>query len=184
MERYGLGKEPPGGPNIYMFVEAGTFRKASMARFPLTLKELGAKAGLSKVALWEIERGAFVQLWPALDDLAKALSAPVGGLGSGRSTPRKRAIFRPAKSYARELGHLLLYPSEYRRESAEFPDQSGRDADALAGEFLMPDAAFARVWEETRCSSHPPDMLRQNVLPAGRSPGLGAARDFHYGLIK
>ncbi len=48
---------------------------------------------------------------------------------------------------ARELGHLLLHPSEYGRDSAEYSMQSERDADHFASEFLMPDAAFAHEWE-------------------------------------
>ena len=49
---------------------------------------------------------------------------------------------------ARELGHLLLHPSEYRLDSTEFPRQSERDANTFASEFLMPEAALAREWDK------------------------------------
>ena len=51
---------------------------------------------------------------------------------------------------AHELGHLLLHPSEYRRDATELPAQTEREADAFASEFLMPEKAFARAWDETR----------------------------------
>ena len=54
---------------------------------------------------------------------------------------------------AHELGHLLLHPSEYRRDSAEPPARTEREADAFASEFLMPEAAFAAEWDAT--SGHP-----------------------------
>ena len=46
----------------------------------LTRKELAAKADLSRVVIREIERGAFVPLCTTLDDLAKALTVPIGDL--------------------------------------------------------------------------------------------------------
>ena len=52
-----------------------------------------------------------------------------------------------------ELGHLLLHPAEYRREATELPVQTEREADAFASHFLMPEAAFASEWDETR--GHP-----------------------------
>ena len=54
---------------------------------------------------------------------------------------------------AHELGHLLLHPSEYRRDATQLPAQTEREADAFASEFLMPEEAFARSWDHTR--GHP-----------------------------
>ncbi len=51
---------------------------------------------------------------------------------------------------AHELGHLLLHPSEYRRDATEASTQAEQEADAFASEFLMPDAAFEAEWNETR----------------------------------
>ena len=51
---------------------------------------------------------------------------------------------------AHELGHLLLHPAEYQRDAIELPVQAEREADAFASHFLMPEAAFAKEWEETR----------------------------------
>ena len=52
-----------------------------------------------------------------------------------------------------ELGHLLLHPGEYRRDATQLPAQTEREADAFASEFLMPEKAFARLWDHTR--GHP-----------------------------
>ena len=54
---------------------------------------------------------------------------------------------------AHELGHLLLHPSEYRRDATELPVRAEREADAFASEFLMPETAFGSEWDETR--GHP-----------------------------
>lgn len=48
---------------------------------------------------------------------------------------------------ARELGHLLLHPGEYETTAEEQPVSSEREADAFAGELLMPDAAFGPSWD-------------------------------------
>ena len=61
---------------------------------------------------------------------------------------------------ARELGHLLLHPSEYGQGYNEYPMRSAREADAFAIEFLMPDAAFAREWEKTGGDSLPERVLK------------------------
>ena len=51
---------------------------------------------------------------------------------------------------AHELGHLLLHPSEYRRDATEMASEPEQQADAFASEFLMPEAAFAIEWEAIR----------------------------------
>ena len=50
---------------------------------------------------------------------------------------------------AHELGHLLLHPSEYRREATEMPAEPEREADTFASAFLMPEAAFSVEWDST-----------------------------------
>ena len=51
---------------------------------------------------------------------------------------------------AHELGHLLLHPSEFRRDATDESTETEREADRFASEFLMPEAAFAEEWEATR----------------------------------
>lgn len=51
---------------------------------------------------------------------------------------------------AHELGHLLLHPSEYRRDATELSTQAEREADAFASEFLMTERAFDAEWDATR----------------------------------
>ena len=51
---------------------------------------------------------------------------------------------------AHELGHLLLHPSQYRRDATAMPNEPEQQADAFASEFLMPEAAFATEWAATR----------------------------------
>ena len=50
---------------------------------------------------------------------------------------------------AHELGHLLLHQDEYQRDATDLPTETERAADAFASEFLMPEAAFAKAWDET-----------------------------------
>lgn len=45
---------------------------------------------------------------------------------------------------------MLLHPAEYRRDATELPVQTEREADAFASHFLMPEAAFASEWNQTR----------------------------------
>ncbi len=54
---------------------------------------------------------------------------------------------------AHELGHLLLHPAEYQRDATDLPLPAEREADLFASHFLMPEAAFAKEWDETR--GHP-----------------------------
>lgn len=54
---------------------------------------------------------------------------------------------------AHELGHLLLHPAEYQRDATDLPLPAERQADVFASHFLMPEAAFAKKWDETR--GHP-----------------------------
>ncbi len=54
---------------------------------------------------------------------------------------------------AHELGHLLLHPAEYQRDATDLPLAAEREADLFASQFLMPEAAFSKEWDETR--GHP-----------------------------
>ena len=51
---------------------------------------------------------------------------------------------------AHELGHILLHRPEFEPEKTEFPDETEREADAFASEFLMPESAFETEWNATR----------------------------------
>ena len=46
----------------------------------LTRKDVAVRAGLSEIAVRQIERGSLVPLWSTVDDLAKTLAVPVGEL--------------------------------------------------------------------------------------------------------
>ena len=51
---------------------------------------------------------------------------------------------------AHELGHLLLHPGEFDPEATDENPEAEREADAFAGEFLMPELSFESEWEATR----------------------------------
>ena len=51
---------------------------------------------------------------------------------------------------AHELGHLLLHAEQYDPEATDLPAAAEKEADAFAGEFLMPEDAFGRMWDATR----------------------------------
>ena len=88
----------------------------------------------------------------ARDAVGLAPDAPVrdGGPAVVVNTWDRISVERWIFTAAHELGHLLLHPSEYRRDATELPMQAEREADAFASEFLMPEAAFAAEWDETR----------------------------------
>ena len=50
---------------------------------------------------------------------------------------------------AHELGHLLLHPREFDREATDLPEETERQADRFASEFLMPEPAFRTEWNAT-----------------------------------
>ena len=78
---------------------------------------------------------------------------PAVVVNTGERIPVERRIF----TAARELGHLLLHPDEYDRAATLLPEAGRREseqaADAFAGEFLMPEAAFGPAWDATRGDS-------------------------------
>ena len=88
----------------------------------------------------------------ARDAVGLAPDAPVrdGGPAVVVNTWDRISVERWIFTAAHELGHLLLHPSEYRRDATDLPMQAEREADAFASEFLMPEAAFAAEWDETR----------------------------------
>ena len=71
-----------------------------------------------------------------------SVGAEDGGPAVVVNTWERISVERWIFTAVHELGHLLLHPTEYRRE-----------ADAFASHFLMPEAAFASEWRETR--GHP-----------------------------
>ena len=91
------------------------------------------------------------------------------GLGVGESdggpavvvnTWDRIAVERWIFTAAHELGHLVLHPGEYDPDATDFLAPSEWAADAFAGEFLMPEAAFARVWEATEGGRLVPRVLK------------------------
>lgn len=72
-----------------------------------------------------------------------------GGPGIVVNTWERISVERWIFTAAHELGHLLLHPDEYDATVARHPAATEREADRFAGEFLMPEAAFAPVWNST-----------------------------------
>ena len=97
-----------------------------------------------KLLLLETKRDSFFGL---------SVGAPDGGPAVVVNTWDRISVERWIFTAAHELGHLLLHPSEYRREAIELPTHTEREADIFASEFLMPEEAFAPAWDKTR--GHP-----------------------------
>ena len=76
---------------------------------------------------------------------------------------------------AHELGHLLLHPADYRRDAIEVREEEAEhEADAFASEFLMPESAFHREWQDT--CGHP---LLVRVLKVKRIYGVSYQAVLH-----
>ena len=93
-----------------------------------------------KLLLLETTRDSFFGL---------SVGARDGGPAVVVNTWDRISVERWIFTAAHELGHLLLHPSEYRREETEMRSEPEREADAFAGEFLMPEAAFSVEWNAT-----------------------------------
>lgn len=93
-----------------------------------------------KVLLLDKERDSFYGL---------SVGEPDGGPAIVVNTWERIAVERWIFTAAHELGHLVLHPGEYDADATDLLDPAEREADAFAGEFLMPEAAFAEVWEAT-----------------------------------
>ena len=101
------------------------------------------------------ENGVKVLLFETRRDSFFGLS--VGPVGGGPAvvvnTWERISVERWIFTAAHELGHLLLHPSEYQRDRTEAPAKTEKEADEFASEFLMPDKAFVKEWDETH--GHP-----------------------------
>ena len=97
-----------------------------------------------KLLLLETKRDSFFGL---------SVGARDGGPAVVVNTWDRISVERWIFTAAHELGHLLLHPSEYRRDATELPVRAEREADAFASEFLMPETTFGSEWDETR--GHP-----------------------------
>lgn len=97
-----------------------------------------------KVLLFETQRDSFFGL-----SVGPAGGGPAVVVNTWERISVERWIF----TAAHELGHVLLHPSEYQRDRTEEPAETERQADEFASEFLMPDKAFVKEWDETR--GHP-----------------------------
>ena len=97
-----------------------------------------------KLLLLETKRDSFFGL---------SVDARDGGPAVVVNTWDRISVERWIFTAAHELGHLLLHPSEYQRDAVELPMEAEREADAFAGEFLLPEKAFEAKWSATR--GHP-----------------------------
>ena len=93
-----------------------------------------------KVLLLDTRRDSFFGL-----SVGQANGGPAVVVNTWDRIPVERWIF----TAAHELGHLLLHPSEYRRDATELPVETEREADAFAAELLMPGEAFKDAWNQT-----------------------------------
>ena len=82
-----------------------------------------------------------------------SVGAEDGGPAVVVNTWERISVERWIFTAVHELGHLLLHPAEYRREATKLSIRTEQEADAFASHFLMPEAAFASEWGETR--GHP-----------------------------
>ena len=111
-----------------------------------------------KVLLLETTRDSFFGL-----SVGKRDGGPAVVVNTWDRISVERWIF----TAAHELGHLLLHPSDYRRDATEMRDEPEREADAFASEFLMPEAAFTDAWDAARGHS-----LLDGVLKVKRLFGV------------
>ena len=93
-----------------------------------------------KLLLLQTTRDSFLGL-----SVGKADGGPAVVVNTWDRISVERWIF----TAAHELGHLLLHPTEYRREATEMPNEPEQEADAFASELLMPEAAFSVEWDAT-----------------------------------
>ena len=98
------------------------------------------ESGGVKVLLLDKKRDSFFGL---------SVGEPDGGPAVVVNTWDRIAVERWIFTAAHELGHLLLHPEEYDPVAGDLPEDAEREADDFAGEFLMPEEAFARVWGAT-----------------------------------
>ena len=97
-----------------------------------------------KVLLLDTRRDSFFGL---------SVDARDGGPAVVVNTWDRISVERWIFTAAHELGHLLLHPSEYDRNITDMPNDTEREADVFASEFLMPETAFAAAWTHTE--GHP-----------------------------
>ena len=76
-----------------------------------------------------------------------SVGEPDGGPAVVVNTWDRIAVERWIFTAAHELGHLLLHPADSAPDRPALPAAAESEADAFAGEFLMPEAAFARAWK-------------------------------------
>ena len=98
------------------------------------------ESGGVKVLLLNKKRDSFFGL---------SVGEPDGGPAVVVNTWDRIAVERWIFTAAHELGHLVLHTEEYDPVASALPEDAERDADAFAGEFLMPEAAFSRAWMAT-----------------------------------
>lgn len=94
------------------------------------------------VLLLRKERPTFFGL-----SLGPEQGGPAVAVNAWEGFPVERWIFTAAQ----QLGHLLLHPDEYGPEGTEasMASSTESEADAFAGEFLMPEAGFVPAWDSS-----------------------------------
>lgn len=133
---------------------AGLTPRAPVADLCRLLEESGIK-----VLLLEKERESFFGL-----SVGAADGGPAVVLNTGNPISVERRLF----TAARELGHLLLHPDQYRTDETELLSDAEAEADTFAAEFLMPESSFGPAWDATK--GHP---LLLRVLQVKRLFGVG-----------
>lgn len=93
-----------------------------------------------KVLLLDKKRDSFFGL-----SVGAADGGPAVVVNAWRRIPVEHRIL----TAARELGHFLLHPDQYRTEETEPSGDAEAEADAFAAEFLMPEASFGPAWDST-----------------------------------
>lgn len=98
------------------------------------------------------ERGVKVLLTEKKRDWFFGLSVGPsdGGPAVVVNTWKRISVERWIFTAAHELGHLLLHDEQYDPDEDDHPLSSEAEADAFAGEFLMPEAGFDPAWNAGR----------------------------------
>ena len=132
--------------------ENGGRSPAQVARAVRQMAELGIRAPVPNICGLLEDSGVKVLLLDKKRDSFFGLSvgAEDGGPAVVVNVWDRISVERWIFTAAHELGHLLLHPSEFRREATDRMTETEREADRFASEFLMPESGLAEEWEATR----------------------------------
>lgn len=136
----------PGAAARSVRKSAGLPPRGPIADICQLLEECGVK-----VLLLDKKRDSFFGL---------SVGAADGGPAVVVNTWNRISVERRIFTAARELGHLLLHPDQYRTAETEPSEDAETEADAFAAEFLMPESSFGPVWDATAGHPLPSRVLR------------------------